>query len=443
MRKRVELAAPACEGSEQVANRCAGARCDLVGLDHVRGGIEERYLLRPGAIVEKADGGVADAAPRDVDDALESEIVGRLSGDPEISERIADFLAFVEAWSADDAIVEAKRDEAILEGSHLEGGANQDRDLVERVPFALELLDLLADGARLFLGIPRRGDRHPRRIGVGEVGEKGLAETAFIVGDEVRCRAEDVSGRAIVAFESDHGGAGKILLEAENVVDLGAAPAIDRLVVVADAADVPPALGEEPQPEILRDIGVLVLVDQHVAEALLIVGEHVGMLAEDPERFEKKVAEIGGVENLQTLLIGLIELPPASIGEGACVGLRHVLRRQPAVLPGVDPSGELSRRPALLVDPFGLDDLLHQADLVVGVEDREIGLQSDQFGMAPEELRADRVEGAEPLHALDDTADEVADAVLHLPRGLVGEGDGEDFPRLGAVGGEQMGDPGG
>src|SRR5262249_28728457 len=50
--------------------------------------------------------------------------------------------------------------------------------------------------------------------------------------------AEDVLGGAVVAFEPDDLGAREILLEAQDVVDLGAAPAVDGLVVVADAADI-------------------------------------------------------------------------------------------------------------------------------------------------------------------------------------------------------------
>ena len=53
------------------------------------------------------------------------------------------------------------------------------------------------------------------------------------------------------------------------------------------------------------------------------------------------------------------------------------------------------------------------------------------------------MEGAEPAHPLDHAADEPADALLHLARGLVGEGDGEDLPRPGLAGGEDMGEPGG
>ena len=103
-------------------------------------------------------------------------------------------------------------------------------------PVALQLLDLLADGAGFLLGIPGAGDGDLLARHV--VGAQRLAEPAFVVGDQMRGGGEDVAGRAVIALQPDHLGAGKIVLEAQDVVDLGAAPAIDRLVVVADAADV-------------------------------------------------------------------------------------------------------------------------------------------------------------------------------------------------------------
>ena len=47
--------------------------------------------------------------------------------------------------------------------------------------------------------------------------------------------------------------------------------------------------------------------------------------------------------------------------------------------------------------------------------------------MAAHDLDPDGVEGAEPRHAFDHAADQLADAGLHLARRLVGEGDGEDL----------------
>ena len=95
--------------------------------------------------------------------------------------------------------------------------------------------------------------------------------------------------------------------------------------------------------------------------------------------------------------------------------------------------GEHAARPALLVDVLGVQKLLEQPDLVVDVENGEVGLQPDQLGMPAQDLHADRMERAEPRHSLDDLPDHRADARLHLARGLVGEGDGEDFGRARAA----------
>ena len=90
-------------------------------------------LRRARVAMDELDGGGAEAALRRVDDALEGEVVGGVHGGAEIGERVADLHALVEARAADDAIVQAERDEALLELAHLEGGAHQDRHLVQRV----------------------------------------------------------------------------------------------------------------------------------------------------------------------------------------------------------------------------------------------------------------------------------------------------------------------
>src|SRR5437870_7996355 len=56
-----------------------------------------------------------------------------------------------------------------------------------------------------------------------------ISEAALVVGDEVGGGGEDMAGRAVIALEPDHLGAREVVLEAQDVVDLGAAPAVDRL----------------------------------------------------------------------------------------------------------------------------------------------------------------------------------------------------------------------
>ncbi|MCY1173049.1 hypothetical protein D9M73_131980 [compost metagenome] len=188
-------------------------------------------------------------------------------------------------------------------------------------------------------------------------------------------------------------------------------------------------------------VGVLIFVDHDIFEAALIVGQHLAVALQDDEHVQQQIAEIAGVERDQAGLIGGVEFLPAAIGvEFALAGI-DLRRREAFVLPAVDQPGKLARGPAFLVEIGGLDELLQQAQLVVGVEDGEVAVQADEFGMAAQHLGADRVEGAEPRHPLDHIADQPPDAVAHLARGLVGEGDAEDLARPGFAGGEQMREP--
>ena len=115
---------------------------------------------------------------------------------------------------------------------------------------------------------------------------------------------------------------------------------------------------------------------------------------------------------------------------------------EPAVLPSVDQARQRPRRPALVVEILRLQDLLQEPQLVVRVEDGEVRPQPDKFGVHAQDLDADRMERAEPGHALR-RAGEHGDALAHLARGLVGERHRENFVRASASGRDQMGDAGG
>src|SRR5262245_21538831 len=156
-------------------------------------------------------------------------------------------------------------------------------------------------------------------------------------------------------------------------------------------------------------------------------------MAEQPDVFEQEVAEVCGIERLQPLLIGDVELLTLAVGKAGGLARWHLLRREATVLPAVDQHREHARWPALLVELLGLEDPLDHADLVIDVENGEVVLEADQFGMPTQDLHADRVERAEPWHAFHDLPNHLTDALLHLARSLVGEGDGEDLARVRAT----------
>src|SRR5690606_37837164 len=119
---------------------------------------------------------------RNIGDALEGEIVGRLHQDAGIGQGVADLRAFVEARPPDHAIGQAERDETLLELARLEAGAHEHGDLAQRLAGALQRFDLLADPARLLLAVPQPAEldalarlrRRPQR----------LAEAAAVVRDQ-------------------------------------------------------------------------------------------------------------------------------------------------------------------------------------------------------------------------------------------------------------------
>ncbi|PAV72124.1 hypothetical protein WR25_11663 [Diploscapter pachys] len=183
--------------------------------------------------------------------------------------------------------------------------ADEDRDMVERGAVPLRGLDLVADPAGFFGPVPH--PQHAHLFAYVEFGPQRLAEPTAVMRDHARCGAEDVGRRPVILFEADHLGAGKILLELQDVFDLCAAPRIDGLIIVADAGDVLACLGEQPQPQILDDVGVLIFVHHDVFEAFLIRPQHIGMRLQDGEHVEQQVAEVAGVHR---------SLSPASISAG-------------------------------------------------------------------------------------------------------------------------------
>ena len=95
--------------------------------------------------------------------------------------------------------------------------------------------------------------------------------------DKRRGGGQNVGGGTVIALQPDYFGVGKIFFKAQNVFDFRSAPGIDRLVVVADAAQVAVFLADQTEKQVLGDVGVLILVDHDVFEARLVVVQYAGV----------------------------------------------------------------------------------------------------------------------------------------------------------------------
>ncbi len=180
---------------------------------------------RHGPVADPPLGGVEDPAQRD--------LVGRVDQHPQVGDRVAHLAALVEAHPADDLVGLAGPDEHLLEHAGLGVGAVEDRDVGRPHPGLVgERVDLLRHEAGLVVLVV--GDvAHDPLAGAG-VGPELLGLAALVVADHRVGGVEDRLGRAVVLLEQDRAGVGEVLLEVEDVADVGAPEGVDRLVGVAD-----------------------------------------------------------------------------------------------------------------------------------------------------------------------------------------------------------------
>jgi hypothetical protein len=140
---------------------------------------------------------------------------------------------------------------------------------------------------------------HRDRVAVAEVGPQLLVEQLLVVRDHGVRRLEDAHRRAVVLFELDQLEVRVVARQAAQVLDVGAAPAVDRLVVVADRGERRARAGELLEQAVLAGVGVLVLVDEQVAQAVLPFVEHFRVLVEQLDRQRDEVVEIDRLIRLE------------------------------------------------------------------------------------------------------------------------------------------------
>ena len=96
------------------------------------------------------------------------------------------------------------------------------------------------------------------------------------------------------------------MLQQAQVFHVGAAPGVDGLVVVADRGEHAALAGEQLHQLVLAGIGVLVFVDQQVAQLVLPRLQHLGIAAQQLHRQADQVVEIQCLVGGKRVLVGHI-----------------------------------------------------------------------------------------------------------------------------------------
>ena len=203
------------------------------------------------------------------------------------------------------------------------------------------LADVFDDALGLLHFVLALHDAGPRAAGRG--GLQHLFVPVAVERDERVGVCQDRGGRTVVVFEPHDLGVRPVLLESQDVRDLGPAPAVDRLVVVAHDAQVAMAAGERFDDLVLAVVGVLVFVDEHVIEPLGFGAANGGEASEKLHGEQQQVVEIDGADALEILLI-------AAVGGGRQVlavsanGVGRLLGAEGGRLPAADDSQQVAGR---------------------------------------------------------------------------------------------------
>ncbi len=199
----------------------------------------------------------------------------------------------------------------------------------------------------------------------------------------------------------------------------------------------------------LQAVGVLVLVDEHVVEVPRDVLREPRLLHHRvPE--QQQVVVVEQRELLLALDVVAEDLrqllgPAGAPGELRLERLLQRTLRVDAVR--IDAEADILAREALveLRETELLADRIDEVGGVATIEDREVRVEVQVPGVVAQQPRADRMEGAGPLHALQHRLadagdrlvqrllDDVARAAAHLERGTARERQHQDPARIDAV----------
>ena len=217
--------------------------------------------------------------------------------------------------------------------------------------------------------------------------------------------------------------AGEVAAELLNVLDFGAAPSVNRLIVVAHHHQITAATGEHAQPRVLNGVGVLKLIHQNVSETALIMIEDLRVFQPQFVGAQQNFAEVDHAAAIAGDLIGSVN---AQHGFGVFVAeVVDVACTQAFVFLAVDIPLALFGGPALFVDLQFSVDAFDEAQLIVAIEDLEVLNQSSLFPVRPQQSVSKSVKRAYP-HAAERLPHEGLDPVPHLAGRFIGEGYGEN-----------------
>ena len=376
----------------------------------------------------------SDSARRHVQHAQQRDVIFGMENQPHVGEGVANFGALVKTESADHAVPDAQSPQDLLKRTRLSAGAIQDRHAGVGILANLHR-QLAANVFRLRARIRRLEISQP--VARAERRLESLAESVGIVLHHRGRGVENRLRRAVVFLQADDLCAREILGEALQVSRARPAPAVNRLIFVADHADILPRARQQVHQLFLRRVCVLKLVHHQILKLIAPALAHVAMLPQQLHGPQQQIVEIQRRGLAQQVVVGAENfrrvLAPA-VAHVLGLGL-HFVGSDAVILRVADLRPDAAWRIVFRGQPQRDQRALHRRGLVVVVVDREIPRQAQVLRLAPQQPRAERMKGRHPHipGRVPARAQQLLNAVFHHARGFVGEGDRQNRARRHAL----------
>ena len=194
-------------------------------------------------------------------------------------------------------------------------------------------------------------------------------------------------------------------------------------------------IAETVDDGVLCQVRVLILVHEHEPEVPLVAIQHLGVVTKEDVRLEQQLVEIHRLGLPATVLIAGVDLAnEGHMGAGVVLHLLPIptvgLGRDEGVLGVRDAALHKPRAIRLLVQLHFAEDTADQVARVGGVVDGEVRVVVHILRLFAQDAIEDGVERAGPKLAHGAFVCQGGDTLLHLARGLVRKGQGQDAVRL-------------
>ena len=263
--------------------------------------------------------------------------------------------------------------------------------------------------------------------------------------DHLIGRIQDYLGGPVVLFQFVDAGLGIVLFEIQDIADIRTPPAVDALVDIPHGTQVVFRRRKELGQEILDMVGVLVFVDEHVMEFVLVLRPHFRHRLEQLHRQQQQIIEIHRIALDQVFLvfpIDLRHLPGMEI-----IRLPGKFRRIHLGILGIGDGGhETGQRIEFLIQVQFLQGFLQHIFAVGRVVDgKSRGIPGQMADFPAQQLVAEPMESVQP-HIFGRGSHQGIYPLAHFLGRFVGEGDGQDVPgfhpffqKIGDLGGQCLG----